>query len=373
MITILLAILNGIYSVIKIVVPTRRKITMASRQSGKPGIDFQLLAREFALQEDAPEVVMLCKMLDRSLPGMISYGFHMLRQMYHFAGSSVVILDSYCILASIGKHKSDLVIIQMWHSMGTMKKFGHTTLGTNEGSTERLAHAMRMHANYNYIFASSEAYSEDLAAGFGCAAAKAVIKPLPHLDLLTSKEYALETRAKIYESLGDLSDKKTILYCPTFRKDERGLSKAIAALVDTIDYDRYNLVIKLHPLSKVTPDDPRAIIPDAFSTFEMLFVADAVISDYSCIIYEAGVLDIPLYFYCFDYEKYEQMRGLTFDYLHECPGVVSPDISEILKAIDEVAYDKGYLRTFINTYIRMTPTATKDIVDLVMPLLEGPC
>ena len=36
----------------------------------------------------------------------------------------------------------------------------------------------------------------------------------------------------------------------------------------------------------------------------MLFVADYVISDYSCIVYEAAVRDIPLYFYNYDMEEY---------------------------------------------------------------------
>ena len=372
MIKIAVAVLNGIYSIVKAVISTRDKVTLVSRQSDTPSINFQLLKQEFELREDPPEVVILCKTLDRSFTGIVSYGLHMLQQMYHFSSSRVVMLDGYCILASVAKHKPDLVIIQMWHSIGTMKKFGHLALDTSEGSSEKLAHAMRMHANYDYIFASSDAYREQLAAGFGNDPRKVVIKPLPYLDLLTSKNYAQETREKVFERLGDLSEKKTILYCPTFRKDERGLQKAVTVLVESTDYERYNLAIKLHPLSKIVIDDPRVLSPREFTTFDMLFVADAVISDYSCIVYEAGVRDIPLYFYCFDYEKYERTRGLTFDYLHECPGVVSPDIHMILKAISQEDYNMDYLRAFINKYVTMTPTATKDIVDFVMPLLERP-
>ena len=372
MTAVLLFFLNGIYDIVKALVPSRNKVTLVSRQSDEPSVNFLLLKQEFESREDPPQVVMLCKTLKRSFPAEFAYLFHLLRQMYHFASSRVVILDSYCILASVAKHRSDLVIIQMWHSIGTMKKFGHTTLGTNEGSPEKLAQAMRMHANYDYIFASSDAYRDQLAAGFGNDPDKVVIKPLPYLDLLTSESYAQKTREKVFARLGDLSKKPTILYCPTFRKDERGLQKAVTALIEAVDYERYNLVIKLHPLSKIMVDDPRVFAPSEFSTFDMLFVADAVISDYSCIIYEAGLRDTPLYFYCFDYEKYERTRGLTFDYLHECPGVVSPRIETILEAIDRDDYDKAYLRTFIRTYVTMTPTATKDIVDFVAPFLKRP-
>ena len=41
----------------------------------------------------------------------------------------------------------------------------------------------------------------------------------------------------------------------------------------------------------------------------MLYISDIVISDYSCIIYEAALLNIPLYFYTYDYEKY--MKGAS--------------------------------------------------------------
>ncbi|MCL2882206.1 MAG: CDP-glycerol glycerophosphotransferase family protein [Coriobacteriia bacterium] len=343
-----------------------------SRQSDEPSVNFLLLKHEFESREDPPQIVMLCKTLKRRFPREFIYLFHIFRQMYHFASSRVVILDSYCILASVAEHRSDLVIIQMWHSIGTMKRFGHTTVGTSEGSTEKLAQAMRMHANYDYIFASSDAYREQLAAGFGNDPRKVVIKPLPYLDLLTSETYARDTRERIFNQFRELSDKSIILYCPTFRKDEHGLQKAVAALIDAVDYERYNLVIKLHPLSKIVVDDPRVFTAEEFTTFDMLFVADVAISDYSCIIYEAGLRDIPLYFYCFDYEKYERTRGLTFDYLHDCPGVVSPDIHMILEAIDQGNYDKDYLRAFINKYVIMTPTATKDIVDFIMPFLERP-
>ena len=370
MIRIACGILQGIYSLIKAVVPTRNKVTLVSRQSNNPSIDFQLLKDEFARRENPPEVVMLCKMLNKSLFGIIAYAFHMLRQMYHFAGSRVIILDSYCILASVAKHKSDLVIIQMWHCLGTTKKFGHLILGTSEGSSEKIAHALRMHANYDYIFASSNSYRKQLAAGFGSDPSKVVIKPLPHLDLLTNAEYAYEEREKVFKELGDISKKKTILYCPTFRKDESDLKKAVTTLIDAVDYEHYNLVVKLHPLSKITIEDPRVLTPRNFTTLNMLFVADAVISDYSCTIFEAGLLGIPIYFYCFDLEKYERIRGLTLDYVHECPGVVSPDINTILQAIDhQDSYDKEYLRAFVQKYVTMTPTATKDIVDFVMPFL----
>ena len=69
----------------------------------------------------------------------------MIKQMYHIATSRVVILDSYCIVISILKHKKKLTIIQMWHAMGAFKKFGYSIIGKSEGTSKKIIDLMRMH------------------------------------------------------------------------------------------------------------------------------------------------------------------------------------------------------------------------------------
>ena len=79
------------------------------------------------------------------------------------------------------------------------------------------------------------------------------------------------------------------------------------------------MVHKLHPLSKVNELDVKdgVYFDREFSSIDMLCVADYLISDYSCIIYEAAIKNIPLYFYNFDMDHYEVGRGLAIDYYKE--------------------------------------------------------
>ena len=61
----------------------------------------------------------------------------------------------------------------------------------------------------------------------------------------------LETaRKKVFDRYPVLKEKPVILYCPTFRKDEADFEKAVYELVEKVDTEKYNLVVKLHPLSK---------------------------------------------------------------------------------------------------------------------------
>ena len=162
--------------------------------------------------------------------------------------------------------------------------------------------------------------------------------------------------------------KKTIVYCPTFRKDEKGFATAVQNLYQAIDLEKFNLVVKMHPLSKVELSDD-IIEAKEFSSFDMLFMADYVISDYSCIVYEAGVRNIPLYFYNFDMELYKDGRGFAIDYEHELPGVTSCDAREIANAIQTGVYDMEYLQKFVEKYVNPVEHATSDIVDFIFQLM----
>lgn len=367
-----IVILNILYSIIKIF-PTKEKITMISRQSNNEPVEMKMIKDGIMKRNKNIDVVILCKTLEgrekSSLMSQIKYGFHMFVQMYHIATSKVVILDSYCIAVSVLKHKKDLCVIQMWHSMGTMKKFGYTTLGTEEGSKKELAEAMKMHENYKYVFASSPAYRDHLAAGFNCDQEKVVTMPLPRLDLLQNEEYGKNIRKKVYDKYPVLEKKPVILYCPTFRKEEEDFKFALDKLVEAVDTSKYNLVVKLHPLSKAETAD-NVIVAREFSSFDILFVADYVISDYSCIVYEAAVLDIPLYFYNFDMDMYEVGRGLAIDYEKELPGVISKDAYEITEAIENQPYNIEELRKFREKYIVPTENATENIIDFVFKCME---
>ena len=130
------AVLNGLYSLMKLF-PVQKKITYISRQSNELSVDFKLIINK--MQERHPEYknVALIKMIGKSVPEKAVYGFHMLRQMYHAATSEIVVLDTYCIIISLLKQRKSLKVIQMWHALGAMKKFGYSILDKGEG-TDRL-------------------------------------------------------------------------------------------------------------------------------------------------------------------------------------------------------------------------------------------
>ena len=366
-----IAVMQLFYELFKLF-PVQKKIVFISRQADEPSLDFKLLGDEIRKEHPDYQVVMLCKMLNSGILSKVSYAFHILCQEYHMATSKAVILDSYCIAASVLSHRKSLLVIQMWHSVGTMKKFGYSILDKPEGSSSKIAHLMKMHHGYSYVLCAGEGYRDHLAQGFNVDPDIIKIYPLPRVELLQDKEYIKKKRAEILKAYPMLaSDRKNIVYVPTFRKaEDEDFDYALADLAAALDADKYNLIVKAHPLSLYHGQkfDTKGdfITCDEFTSMDMLLVADAVISDYSCIIYEAAVLMKPLYFYTYDYDSYMSTRDIYMDYKKEIPGPMAGNGESLAEALDDIDnYDFDRLDAFLHKYVQVTGHETEDITKFI--------
>jgi CDP-ribitol ribitolphosphotransferase len=357
--------LDFIYLFIKLF-PTRHKVVFLSRQSNKPSSDITLIEKRLHETDPKIETVVLCRTLDGGLKNKISYIMHMFVQMYHIATSEVAVLDSYCIVISCLHHKKSLKVIQMWHGLGCFKKFGYSVLGKSGGSSLTIARAMHMHEKYDMVLTSSQHTKKAFMEGFNVAEEKMVIAPLPKVDLLRNHEYMRAKANEIKEKHPQMKQRFNIVYAPTFRADETKLKKAIEEMIDYIDFSRYNLILCLHPISKIVIDDPRVIIDKNYFSYEMASVGDAVISDYSATSYEMAIMDKKIYYYVFDQDDYDQERGF-YTPLEEFPGPKCRDLKTLFTEIEKPDYDQQAVRDFINRYIDPSITdCCGNIVSLIL-------
>lgn len=72
---------------------------------------------------------------------------------------------------------------------------------------------------------------------------------------------------------------------------------------------------------------------------ELYLISDALITDYSSVMFDFGILKRPQFFFAYDIEKYDKgLRGFYMDYMKELPGEIITDefeLAEQLKNIDE--------------------------------------
>lgn len=358
------AILNFIY---RLICPrdTKKKVLFMSRESDEPSVDFRLLAKAIEKAHPDYEIKMLCKLAVPGRMGKAAYALHVLEQIKEMSGARIVVLDTYNVAASMLKHRSHQTIAQIWHSIGTMKKNSYSILDEPEGRPSDLAYAMNMHENYDVILCAGEGYREYLAESFNYPPEALTVIPLPRVDLLRDRTYQAEKRSEILAAYPQYSKGINIVYAPTFRMTEdeqKGFIDAVAALRKAAEEygDKYNLIVKAHPLTEVISDCPE------FSTMDMLSVADVFISDYSCAIYEAGIMDIPLYFYTYDYDEYMSKRSVYMDYPAEIPGKMHSDAGELMKDIDAKGFDRARQRAFIRKYIDLPEGSAADAITRIL-------
>lgn len=346
----------------------KKKVAIISRESNDRTLDIAMLEAE--LIKRGIEVRVLCRLLtkDKSLKAL-GYAGHVLRQEAVILDSDAVVLDTYCIPASMIPHRRGTKVIQIWHALSAIKKFGWQTVGKEGGSSEKTARLMRMHRGYDHVAAASDITAGHFCEAFDVSPDRIVKYGLPRIDYIRSVSGGSrrgDTARRIYSRYPMLvkadeikespaAKKKTVLYAPTFR---RGKAVDVQSLIDALDPERYDLVVKLHPLYRIEDgaDDERGgasrsgraaekaniIYDDEFSSFDWLSVADIVISDYSSFVIESTLADRPLFIYAYDLEEYADNTGLNIDFENEA---ISPyvfrDADKLAACMDEVCADEG--------------------------------
>jgi len=293
---------NFIYTFYKLL-RTKNKVTFISRQTNGKSLDFDLLIEEIKKQDSNIEIVVLNKMIEKNILEKIKYAFYIYYQMYHIATSKTVVLDGYCIPICTLKHKKNLKVIQIWHALGALKKFGYSILDKKEGSKTDIAVTMNMHRNYTYILTSSEFAKPFFMEAFNAKEEQMRVIPLPRVEFLKSNTHKERIDKKFYSyySILEKDNKKKILYVPTFR---RNTEENFEKIIDLVDYKKFDLIIKSHDDTEIVchSNDEKYSEKTNFSGMELLHVADYVITDYSAIAFEAAVANKPIYFYNYDYE-----------------------------------------------------------------------
>ena len=362
--------LNIIYSFLKLL-PTEHQIVFISMQSDSISLDFELLKKDLEYREPGTKLVFLCKKMESSLTkksDYIKYVFNMLEYtleaMHYLATSKVCVAESYCVPISLLKHKKDLKIIQIWHASGAIKKFGYQSLDTKEGKSSEIAQLMCMHKNYDYVIAPSEATKNIFAEAFNIEKEKIVKLGLPRLEYITNREY--DKTEDIYNEYPQLKNKKVILYVPTFRKGKN------IDLTDILNYslkDEYKLIIKLHPLENtVVPEEYK--IDSKYTTYDLIKIADYIITDYSILSIEASILEKPIFLYLYDLEEYSQNRGLNINLQQELSTFTCRTFNDIMNKIQKGDYNLEEIKKYRNKYIEIeTDNSIKNLTDFILELL----
>lgn len=345
--------------------PLKEKVCIISRQADKPTLDIELLDQE--LKRQGAETVVLTKTLKKNLKGMLSYSFQMIRQMYHIATSKVIVVDGYCILVSVLPKKKNQQVVQMWHALGAIKKFGWQNVENPDGHGREVAEAMCMHRNYDYVLVPGAQTGKYFAEAFRTPEERVVFYGLPRIDFLRTVDE--KQKKEMEERYPEIVSKINILYVPTFRKNAE---VELERLVAQFDFAHFNLIIKKHFLDRGDygwAKEAGAIVDESYSSIEWLRICDKVITDYSAMAFEAAILEKDLYIFQPDVAKYEQNVGLNVEMKQEAiADYVFCEERELLQSMKET-YDREKVIAFRKKYIEIElESCTKRLSEFLLTL-----
>lgn len=272
---------------------------------------------------------------------------------YKLARSKVIVVDDFTPVLNEVWAMKHRILIQLWHACGAFKTFGFTRVGKDGGPNQTSTN----HRYYNYAIVSSSEICRFYAEGFGIDEKN--VKPLgvPRTDDFFKEEYKKEIKQKLYEMYPQLQGKKIIMFAPTFRGNGAGSAYYPARQFDVKRLaeclgDDYVIIIKHHPF--VTEPHPvdssvksRVLDLSAESEInDLLFITDLLITDYSSVIFEASLLDIPMLFYAFDLEDYVAMRDFYYPFKSFVPGKIVRNMDQIEAAIEAKDYEAEKVERF---------------------------
>ncbi|MBI2642226.1 MAG: CDP-glycerol glycerophosphotransferase family protein, partial [Candidatus Wildermuthbacteria bacterium] len=218
----------------------------------------------------------------------------------------------------------------------------------------------------DYVTANSKIFQEIFSRAFGVDAKKVFVAGFPKNDVyfanIPGAEIGADRRTllKLQELKKPSSQFKTVLYAPTWR-DTGGDSffekpDDLKALDDFLQKEQLIFFLKLHPLAQKSASASLRgaryqnivfVDPDSDADPLLPFI-DILVTDYSGIYFEFLLLDRPMVFFPFDYEKYvTRDRELYFNYEEVTPGPrvsTFPDLLEALRKTSRGWDEYGVLR-----------------------------
>lgn len=349
--------------------PRRRKVVLLSRQADTPSRDFRMLVDELRRLDPSVEVVVRCRFVPAGLIGRAAYAGEVLAQMWHLADASVCVVDGYIVPVSILDHGRGLTVIQMWHALGAIKKFGLQSVGRSGGRSAVLADAMRMHRNYDHVLCGGPGSVSAFAEAFGVPESSVRTIGLPRVDaLLAAARPGAPEPAAVRELRTrfprlDEPGRTVVLYAPTFRRDTL---TEFGPMIEAFADDRFTLVVKPHDLEQTVTGAANVVDAAGVDSMDLLPIADAVVTDYSAIAYEAAVAGTPVYYYVYDIDEYRESHGLNIDPLAEWPSATSTDAGEVARKVAAGSVRRVDTDAFRERYVSVPPEgSTRALVALV--------
>ena len=277
--------------------------------------------------------------------GGMGYLWRYLKLCFILPKAGTVLIDDTCNLFGAFRLRKGSRLIQTWHSCGAFKKWGYSIAGLSFGQDPEELDRFPAHRYYDLVTVSSpeciphfnEAFGFD-RTGRRCVRATGI----PRTDYFFDEGNRGAAFEKLHRLYPQAAGKKVLLYAPTYRGDADDAQPPkmfdIRAMMERLGGGAV-LLIKQHGFVRkktVIPAECRGCAFDVSGSMnieELLFVSDAVITDYSSLIFEYSLFLRPMVFYAYDLDEFYDYRGFYYRYDNDfLPGDIVRSEGELFES-----------------------------------------
>ena len=289
------------------------------------------------------------------------------------AKSKYIFLNDNFLAIAFMNFNKDSKIFQLWHAPGAFKKFA----ASSSDNKEEIAVIAKASKKTDYLFITSENIKGFYRDAFRIDENKIKSFGIPRTDYYFEDKNIKKLRENFDERYPLAKNKKIILYAPTFRDNEEdnnvfnylNLEKFNNALSE-----EYVLALRLHPkinqFFKGDIDTKADFIDvsDYKNEQELMLISDLLITDYSSIMIEFALLNKPIIFFTYDYDRYlTKDRGFYYDFESNVPGDIVKTDDELIKLIKEGSYNTEKHNSFLKMqFDYLDGNSSKRIVDFIL-------
>lgn len=292
---------------------------------------------------------------------------------YKAALSSRIWITNSSVQRGLKLKRRGVVEVNTWH--GTpLKKLGDDFTGKTKA-------VKKIHDGTIYA-AQSEYDREIFTRLFHTEKENILLTDLPRNDALLS--YSDADKISIKEALSIPSDKKVILYAPTFREYERDKMNAcyIKPPIDTAKWKgklggEYVVLFRAHyeviNILGIQNDGFFFNVSDYPSLNDLMAVSDLLLSDYSSIYFDFSITEKPMFAFPYDYKTYLEKRGLYLMLEDVFTCGVFEDEDALLAAFlsfDRDAYEK-VSRAFRERFAPYAGSASHKLLEALKATLQS--
>ncbi|MEU0598621.1 bifunctional glycosyltransferase family 2 protein/CDP-glycerol:glycerophosphate glycerophosphotransferase [Streptomyces sp. NPDC006393] len=262
--------------------------------------------------------------------------------------------------------RPETTYIQTWHG-SALKRMGFDEPGLRMLSEPEQRSYQQALDRFDHFVVRSEHDVRTLARAYRIPEDKLLRTGYPRNDALVRARQgaAPDPEAqRLAERLGIDPDRRVLLYAPTFRARSDGRVKDFEFPFDVEGFaarfgDDWTLLVRAHYLNRLTlPPSVAGRVIDVSAEPDitpLMLLADALITDYSSVMFDYALLQRPIVFYAHDWEEYAQdTRGTYFDLLAEAPGPVPRTAEELFDVLGDLstvgAAHEARLKEFVDKY-----------------------